>query len=149
MPESLHTVLPRDIATDKEVKSNIFEKLKSCIKQGRRSFLFLTYVKAIWKYLHLKNMNISTPWTLKILFIFRERGRQGERERERNINVWLPLARPLLGTWPATEACALTRNPTGDPLVHRPALNPLSHTSQGMGEHSYLLRQTRIGSKCP
>ena len=28
-------------------------------------------------------------------------------ERERNINVWLPLASPLLGTWPATQACAL------------------------------------------
>ena len=38
---------------------------------------------------------------------------------------------PLLGTWPATQACALTGNQTYNPLVHRPALNPLSHTSQG------------------
>ena len=37
------------------------------------------------------------------LFIFRQR----EKERERNINVWLPLVRPLLGTWPTTQACAL------------------------------------------
>ena len=45
----------------------------------------------------------------KILFIsFRQRGREGERER--NINVWLPLACPLLGTWPTTQACALTGN---------------------------------------
>ena len=51
--------------------------------------------------------------------------------RERNINVWLPLECPLLGTWPTTQACALTGNITSDPLVHRPALNPLSHTSQG------------------
>ena len=51
--------------------------------------------------------------------------------RERNINVWLPLTWPLQGTWPATQACALTRNWTGDPLVRRPALSPLSHTSQG------------------
>ena len=51
-------------------------------------------------------------------------------ERERNINVWLPLVRLLLGTWSATQACALTGNPTGDPLVHRLALNLLSHTSQ-------------------
>ena len=63
------------------------------------------------------------------LFIFRERGRKGERER--NINVWLPLMHPLLGTWPATQACALTGNPTGDPLVGRLELNQLSHTSQG------------------
>ena len=38
---------------------------------------------------------------------------------------------PLLGTWPATQARALTGNPTGDPLVLSSALNPLSHTSQG------------------
>ena len=41
------------------------------------------------------------------------------------------LARPLLGTWPTTQVCALTGNRTGDPLVHRPTLSPLSHTSQG------------------
>ena len=37
--------------------------------------------------------------------MFRERGR--EKQRERNINVWLPLTCPLLGTWPATQARAL------------------------------------------
>ena len=68
------------------------------------------------------------------LFIFRERGREGEREGEkhqcvRDIN-WLPLRCPKLGIWPATQACALTGNPTSDPLLCRPALNPLSHTSQ-------------------
>ena len=57
------------------------------------------------------------------LFIF--------RERERNINVWLPRVHPPLGTWPATQACALTESRTGDPLVCRPALNPLSYISQG------------------
>ena len=30
-----------------------------------------------------------------------------------------------------TQACALTGNGTSDPLVHRPVLSPLSHTSQG------------------
>ena len=65
----------------------------------------------------------------KILFIFRGEGR--EKERKRNISVWLPLTHPLLGTQSTTQACALTGNRTGDPLVHRPALNPLSHTSQG------------------
>ena len=54
----------------------------------------------------------------------------GRRKIERNINVWLPLMCPLLGTWPTTQASALTGNRTGDPLVHRLALNPLSHTSQ-------------------
>ena len=50
---------------------------------------------------------------------------------EGNIKVWLPLVRPPLGTWPATQACALTGNQTSDLLVHRPELNPQSHTSQG------------------
>ena len=68
---------------------------------------------------------------LKILCIYFERGGGKEKERERNINVWLPLPCPQLGTWPATQACALTGNQTVNPLVCRPAFNPLSCSSQG------------------
>ena len=50
----------------------------------------------------------------------------------------LLLAHLPLGTWPATQACALTGNRTSDLLVCRPALNPLSHTSQGSFYFSYL-----------
>ena len=64
-------------------------------------------------------------------YLFLDRGEGSEKERERNINVWLPLTRPPSGTWPAIQACALTENRTSDPLLHRPVLNPLSHTSQG------------------
>ena len=47
---------------------------------------------------------------LKIyLFIFRQRGREGEREREKHPVVVASHA-PLLGTWPATQARALTGN---------------------------------------
>ena len=60
------------------------------------------------------------------LLIFRQRGREGEREREKHQCVVASHA-PLKGTWSTTQACALTENRTGDPLVHRPALNPLSH----------------------
>ena len=66
----------------------------------------------------------------KTLFIFREKGREGERER--NTSVWLPLMCPLLRTWPTTEACALTVNRTSDPLIHRAVLSPLSYTSLGL-----------------
>ena len=65
------------------------------------------------------------------IYLFLERGEGREKERERNINVWLPLTCPLLGTRPTTQVCALTGNQTGDPLVSGLALNPLSHTSQG------------------
>ena len=64
------------------------------------------------------------------LFLDREEGR--DKERVRNINVWLPSVSPQLGTWLTTQTCALTGNRTRDPLVHRPALNPLSHTSEGL-----------------
>ena len=40
------------------------------------------------------------------IYLFLREGKRG-RKRERNINVWMPLMRPLLGTWPATQACAL------------------------------------------
>ena len=43
--------------------------------------------------------------------------------------VWLPVAQAPLGTWPTTQACTLTGNRTGYPLVHRLALTPLNHTS--------------------
>ena len=39
------------------------------------------------------------------IYLFLE-GERREKE-ERNINVWLPLMCLLLGTWPATQACAL------------------------------------------
>ena len=43
------------------------------------------------------------------LFIFREREREGETEGEKYQCVLVSHV-PLLGTWPATQACALTCN---------------------------------------
>ena len=64
------------------------------------------------------------------MYLFLDRGEGREKEKERNIRVWLPLTLPLLGTWPTTQEGALTRDRTSDPLVCRPVLNPLSHSSQ-------------------
>ena len=64
------------------------------------------------------------------IYLFLEIGEGREKERERNISVWLPLKSPLLGTWPASQACTLTGNQTKNSLLHSPALSPLSHTSQ-------------------
>ena len=60
-----------------------------------------------------------------VIYLFLERGAGREEERERNIDVWLPLTRPLLGTWPATQACALTGNQISSLLVQMPVLEPL------------------------
>ena len=73
-------------------------------------------------------------WFFQILFIFY---RGDGREREGNINVWLPLTCPLLGTWPATQACARSRNWNCDPLVCKRVLSPLSHTSHGSLCHHF------------
>ena len=43
----------------------------------------------------------------------------------------LSLMHLQLGTWPTTQAYALTRNYSGDLLVHKPELNPLNHSRQG------------------
>ena len=60
------------------------------------------------------------------LFIFRERGGEGEKHQcEKHRSALQP------GTWPAAPARALTGNQSGDLLVHGLALSPLSHASQG------------------
>ena len=69
----------------------------------------------------------------KILFIYFG-GEGREKERERNINVvsvWLLLVRPPTGDLAYNPGMGLIGNWTGNPLVHRSALNPLNHTSQG------------------
>ena len=53
--------------------------------------------------------NTTPNYFLKnILFIFRKKGREGERQG--NINMWFPLMCSLLRTWPAIQAYALTGN---------------------------------------
>ena len=60
------------------------------------------------------------------LFLEREEGRKKGREKHQ----WASRPSPT-GTWPSTQAGALPGNRTSDHLICRPALNPLSHTSQG------------------
>ena len=76
------------------------------------------WLLAIWISSFLKN--------ILFIYLFLERGEGKEKDRERNISVLLTLVRPPLGPWPATQACALTRNWTSNPLVYRRVLNPLS-----------------------
>ena len=60
-------------------------------------------------------------------FIFRERRREGEREGEKHpcvVDSHAPPTGDLAGN---PGMC-----PDWDPLVRRPELNQLSHTSQGM-----------------
>ena len=63
-------------------------------------------------------------------FIFRERGREGEREGEKHQCVVGSQASPTRDLAHNPGTCP-DWDQTGDPLVLRPAVNPLSHTSQG------------------
>ena len=63
------------------------------------------------------------------IYLFLEIGEGQERRRETSMCDCLSCI--PLGTWPATQACALTGNQTSDHFAHMEALNPLSHTSQG------------------
>ena len=76
---------------------------------------------------------------LIFFYLFLGRGEGREKERERDIDVRETYIcclshDPQPGTKPATQACVLTRNRTGNLSACRSALNPLSHTSQGQKE---------------
>ena len=60
------------------------------------------WVMEIQSVLLLHNMFISFSFLKRFLiyFLFLERREGREKEKEGNINVRLPLAHPLLGTWP-------------------------------------------------
>ena len=92
---------------------------------GWRAFVFCTSIYLFLKMFWLAGILFSRFY----LFIFREGGGR-EKERDRNVDGWLPLMHPLLGTWSATQACALTENRTNDPLLYRMALSLLSHTAK-------------------
>ena len=80
-------------------------------------------------YLSIYLIYLSSIFFRFHLFIFRQRGREEDREREKHQCVVASRVTPT-GYWPKTQACALTGDPTSDPLVCKPVLNSLSHTSQ-------------------
>ena len=54
-----------------------------------------------------RNVNPLHDFVIIYLYIFRQRRRESERETSM---CGLSLTRPLMGTWSATQACALTGN---------------------------------------
>ena len=67
----------------------------------------------------------------KILFIFRQRGMEGEKERGTSVSGCLSCA-PYWEPGPQPRHVPWSGNQTCDPLVRRPLLNPLSLTSHGV-----------------
>ena len=82
------------------------------------------YFECCYNSCHVAFFIFTNNFFLQIIYLFileREEGR--EKERERSINVWekhqcvVASHMPPTGdmTWPATQVCALTGNPTGNP----------------------------------
>ena len=63
----------------------------------------------LWWYILIPFMYLPFIFLKDFIYLFLDRGEGREKERERNIIV-CSLECPLLGTWPATQACALTGN---------------------------------------
>ena len=76
-----------------------------------------------------------------LFFLEREKGR--EKEREGKISAWLPLVRPLLGTWPATQSCALTENQTGYHFVSQPSAQSAELHQPGL--HFLIFKKFIVG----
>ena len=101
-----------------------------CVHQwpeSRRNLLTHQFCRRPWDVCITPKTNPSTEIEFFVtilkkdfIYSFSERGEGWEKKRERHIYVWLPLTWPPLGTWPATQAYALTGNRTGDLLVCNP-----------------------------
>ena len=99
-------------------------------KLGHLIWVWVLVIATCFLFCFVSTCSSLSFFFLKILFIFRERGREGEREGKKH-QCMVASHTPHLWTWPTTQACALTGNWTINPLVQRPALSPLSYTSQG------------------
>ena len=83
-------------------------------------------------------LGLNSSFFFKTLFIYFQIEGKGGRKKERIINVRLPLTHPLLGIWPATQACALHWESNWPPFgsqshaqsteSHQPGLHSSSYT---------------------
>ena len=90
----------------------------------------LFHVSFCCKSWHVRN-KYGTFKKYFIYFFMEGKGaeREGKRRRKRGRETSMCGCfshGPYWGTWPTTQACSLTGNQTGDPLVHRLVFNPLS-----------------------
>ena len=72
------------------------------------------------------------------MYLILERWEGREKRGEKHQCVVASCVPPT-GNLAQNQACALTRNGTSNPLVHRSALNPLSHTIQGSSFFFFLI----------
>ena len=74
------------------------------------------------------------------IYSFLERGEGRDKEKERSFSVWLPLMYPLQGTWPTTQAHALTGNRTQRPFGSQACPQSTEPHQPGL-KHYFVLRE--------
>ena len=94
------------------------------------------FIYHIYIYLRTGYPQITSFFFLFLFLIFRERRREGKREGEKHqckieTSIGCVLYVSWLGAELTTQACALTRNRTGDLSLCGTTTNQLSHTSKG------------------
>ena len=119
-----HTVL----LGRKSLCSPLFKELGVMLCHLEEGRIYLNYMK----FFCVRDLSSLLFFFKDFIYLFLERGREGERGRETSMcghlscsPYWGPGLQPR-------HVCALTGNRTGVPLVCRLALNPLSDTSQGI-----------------
>ena len=103
------------------IKPNVYAFWKSILDRNKQRYLF------IYLFTYFKDF----------IYLFLERGEGREGKHQCKINIDQLLPQP--GTEPATQACALTRNPTGNLSLCETMPSRLSHTSQGLNRYKHRL----------
>ena len=107
----------RKLEKEEQIKPKTSRRIEIINCLGWKAIKFTIVINKIKNRKTIKKTNkIKNPVLFFKIFIYLLR--EGKRGRETSI-FWLPPMHPLLGTWPATHACTLIENQTGDTLIHR------------------------------
>ena len=98
-------------------------------------------------HLYKSSKNVNNLFVKDFIY-FWERREGREKERERNINVWekhqlVAFHMLLTGDLAWNPGMCPIVNWTGDLLVPRPMLNPLSHTSQDKNANNFIVTESQ------
>ena len=97
-------------------RSQVKQELEVKIFSMEHTFLLLLVIQSLLMKTRIVTFLLMCHFFFSFfkdfIYPFLDTGEGSKKERVRKTNVWLPLAHPLLGTWPATQACSLTENRT-------------------------------------
>ena len=95
-----------------------------------------------WKVIMEIKLYINYAIIFKRFYLFILKKGEGGRKRWRETSICGCTCVATTGDLVPNQACALTGNPTSDPSVHKPALNPLCHTR---ANHTIIFKKSTSG----